>query len=146
MTTQRFTFVFVLLLTVAACGGGNSPLGAGSSPDYSTPEATMRSLIAAKISHDAEAAAECWVASEREAKLESYRTTYSVTGSSGNPGLKFERVENKLGYTLGVYSVPSTAGRVNQKSLALVNENGQWKCSEAQWQKFWKALLQEEKR
>lgn len=126
------------LAIMAGCGGDNAPQlpGAAAMANYSTPEATVQSLVNALKARDADAAANCWVIAEQAGRLETYQSSFSIPGTSANLTLKFERIENKLGYTIGTYS----AAGAGELYVALVNENGQWKCSKKQWEEYWTAL------
>jgi hypothetical protein len=126
------------LAIMAGCGGDDAPQlpGAAAVANYNTPEATVQSLVNALKARDAQAAANCWVIAEQAGRLETYQSSFSIPDTNTDPNLKLARVENKLGYTIGTYGAPGTA----EMYVALVNENGQWKCSKKQWEEYWAVL------
>lgn len=133
---KRFTIstVFVILLALTACGGGDSS-GNSSTPDR--PARTVESYLESKVTGDQDGI-RAGLCSEMEAVLErELRTFESVSNATienmscaaDDPAAETETIVRCTGRIVALYGTEETTFPLT--SYRAVNEDGEWKwCGE----------------
>lgn len=135
---KRFTFLTVLLivLTLVACGGGDT---SGNSPAQDRPARAVESYLESKVTGDQQGI-RAGLCSEMEAVLErELRTFESVSNATienmscaaNDPAADTETIVRCTGRIVALYGTEQTTFPLT--SYRAVNEDGEWKwCGEGE--------------
>jgi hypothetical protein len=131
-----FTMLLACLLTFSACGA-----------DYSTPEATAQHFVKAMNAEDVDAAADCFVAAEREKAREEWTKSNEKRKQEGKEmqaEMSFKSVEKDGNWTLAVISMKDkSSSKSFDMKMVVVEEDGGWKLSDKKSEEYQKAKLEE---
>lgn len=113
----------MLMLIVAVLPGCG-----GEKPDYSTPQKTLEALVRADLPGDRDAYADCFVASEQAGMRE--------TKGSNEIIVRAGEVKQHEGFTVGMLQYFMNGKKTGEQPIVFVQENGHWKASWAETEKY----------
>lgn len=113
--------ILLLLATVlAACGA--------EKPDYSTPQKTLEALVRADVADDRDAYADCFVTAEQAGMRETKGSNEIITRAG--------EVKQHEGFTVGMLLYFTDGKKTSEQPIVFVQENGDWKASWAETEKY----------